>query len=339
MFRKLVIYMVLMASVHLTFSAFAKPPFEKTLVDIEKAMQTYHYSPQELNSPEYKKMQAKMRALAESATSKKEFIDGFNHMWWEGPFSHVRIDEANQSAEALAEFLDKMNVGGNGAILTWEGNVAVLTVNTMMGQDTIKQIDAAYDEINQMNAAALIIDLRQNNGGAFAVKPLVSHLIESPIDSGVFVSQAWNANNSNPPTAKDMKELAAWEGWSIKAFWEDAQNNNITRIQFQPATPYFGGRVFVLISKTTASAGELAADALLALPNATLIGETTAGEMLSQKMYDVAGGFQIFLPIADYYSVNSGRIEGNGVKPHISVPSTDAMDVALSTITDCCLNQ
>lgn len=338
MFRKLVIYLILMVSVNLTYSVFAKSPFEKTLVDIEQAMQTYHYSPKELDSSEYKIMQEKMRALVESATNKKEFIDGFNQMWWEGPFSHVRIDEAKKSAEALAEYLDNMDVGGSGAILTWKGNVAVLTVNTMMGQDTIKQIDAAYDEIHQKNATALIIDLRQNNGGAFAVKPLVSHLIESPVDSGVFVSQAWNANNSKPPTVKDMKEVAAWEGWSIKAFWNDSQNNNITRIQFQPATPYFNGRVFVLISKKTASAGELAADALLALPNATLIGETTAGEMLSQKMYDVAGGFQIFLPIADYYSVNSGRIEGNGVKPHIYVSSIDAMDVALSAATDCCLN-
>ncbi|WP_172971604.1 S41 family peptidase [Pseudoalteromonas sp. A25] len=135
-----------------------------------------------------------------------------------------------------------------------------------------------------------------------------------------------------------MKRREAWEGWSIKTFWHDSQNNKITRIQFQPAAPYFDGKVYVLISKNTASAGELAADALLAAPHVTLIGETTAGEMLSQKMYDVTGGLQIFLPIADYYSVNSGRIEGNGVKPHICVPANDAMDVALSMISDCSLN-
>lgn len=321
-----------------TLSAHANSSFESTLADIEKAMQTYHYSPRELHSQEYKTMQAKMKALAQSATSKNDFIDGFNQIWSDGPFSHVRIAEAEQSAEALAEFLDSMNVGGNGAALTWKENVAILTVDTMMGQDTIKQIDDAYREISQRDASALIIDLRENNGGAFAVKPLVSHLINAPLDSGVFVSQAWNASSDMPPTVKEMKTVAAWDGWSIKAFWNDAQNNNLTRIQFKPASPYFGGKVFVLISNKTASAGELAADALLALPNVTIIGETTAGEMLSQKMYDVAGGLQLFLPIADYYAVNSGRIEGRGVKPHISIPANNALDVALSRIRDCCLN-
>lgn len=333
MFHKLLCSLFIVAATF-SFTAAAKLPFEQTLDDIEKAMQTYHYSPKELSSQEYKEMQAKMKVLAESAETKKAFITGFNRLWREGPFSHVRIDEAKQSAEELADFLDGMNVGGNGAVLSWKNSIALLTVNTMMGQDTIKQIDAAYDEINRKKASALIIDLRENNGGAFAVNPLVSHLIQTPINSGAFISQSWNANNDLPPTAEDMKDVAPWEGWSIKSFWNDSQNNTLTKIQFQPATPYFDGKVFVLISKTTASAGELAADALLGVANVTLIGETTAGEMLSQKMYDVSGGLQIFLPIADYYSINSGRIEGNGVKPHIFAPTEQALEIALSKIHD-----
>lgn len=93
--------------------------------------------------------------------------------------------------------------------------------------------------------------------------------------------------------------------------------------------PTFDGPVYVLISKKTASAAEMAADALLASRRATLIGETTAGRMLSQKMYDMPRGLLLSLPIADYYSFHSGRIEGAGVKPQVQVEPAKALEFAL----------
>ena len=85
----------------------------------------------------------------------------------------------------------------------------------------------------------------------------------------------------------------------------------------------------MLTSSTTASAAELAADILQGSGRATLIGETTAGEMLSQKMFDVPGGFLLSLPIADYYSATNGRIEGVGVKPDIESGADAALEIAL----------
>jgi hypothetical protein len=55
----------------------------------------------------------------------------------------------------------------------------------------------------------------------------------------------------------------------------------------------------------------------------------SAGQMLSQKIYDLPGGFHLSLPIADYYSTNHGRIEGFGVKPDIEVDAANALSVAL----------
>jgi len=51
--------------------------------------------------------------------------------------------------------------------------------------------------------------------------------------------------------------------------------------------------------------------------------------MLSQKIYDLPGGFHLSLPIADYYSAVNGRIEGVGVKPNIETDAADALDIAL----------
>ena len=100
------------------------------------------------------------------------------------------------------------------------------------------------------------------------------------------------------------------------------------RIRMHPAEPNFDGDVYVLVDKVTASAAEMAADALRASGVATLIGERTAGEMLSQSMFDVVDGFVVTLPVADYYSMRHGRIEGQGVSPHVGSSSEAALNVA-----------
>jgi carboxyl-terminal processing protease len=184
----------------------------------------------------------------------------------------------------------------------------------------------------QNQAGHLIIDLRQNGGGAFAVKPLVGHLIDEPMDAGVFVSQPWNARFQKLPANEDIQNVDPWQVWSIRAFWRDAQNNALIRIQFQPVKPYFAGPVYILQSHSTASAAELAIDALSGLDNVTLVGEITAGQMLSQKMYDLPQSLHLFLPIADYYAVNTGRIEGQGVRPDIEIDAGEAMEMVLSLV-------
>jgi len=306
-----------------------KTDYFKVAAAINETMRAYHYNPAELDSPQYRRIEAAITALAETATSDEAFMEGFRAIWRNGPFSHVTLNVGQQSADDLADYLDTIRIGGGGALLSWNGDVAVLTVNTMMGLDTIEEIDAAYAEIKARETSALIIDLRENGGGAFAVRPLVSHLLTEVFDAGSFVSQTWNATHQRDPSRADLEAVDSWEGWSIKSFWVDVQTNPVTRISFAPAEPGFDGPVYVLTSNRTASAAELAADALKGANRAIIIGERTAGEMLSQKIYDVPGGFHLSLPIADYYSVVNGRIEGVGIQPDIETDAADALEVAL----------
>ena len=307
----------------------AESDYPAVVAAINETLRAYHYDPSELDSEEYRRIEAAVSALGDSADSDEAFLNGFREIWQNGPFSHVTLNKAQQSAAEMADYVDTMRIGGGGASLTWRGEIAILTVRTMMGLDTIEEIGAAYDDIVGEGAAALVIDLRENGGGAFAVRPLVSHLIAKPFDAGLFVSQRWNAVQTREPNRSDLQTVEPWEGWSVKAFWTDVQTNALTRISFTPAQPHFEGPVYVLTSKWTASAAELAADALKGAGRATIIGEKTAGQMLSQKMYDVPGGFHLGLPIADYYSIVSGRIEGQGIRPDIEVDAASAMDVAL----------
>lgn len=296
---------------------------------INETMREHHYNRAELDTSEYRRIEAAISELAEVATSDEAFVKGFRKIWETGPFSHVEINVARQSADDLADYLDTMRIGGGGALLTWRDDIAVLTVNTMMGLDTIEEINAAYAEIARKQTSALIIDLRENGGGAFAVLPLVSHLLTNPVDAGSFVSQPWNAMHNREPSRADLEAVEPWQGWSIKAFWADVQTKPLTRVTFLPKEPVFDGPVYVLTSERTASAAELATDALKGANRAIIIGENTAGEMLSQKIYDIPGGLQLSLPIADYYSAVNGRIEGVGIKPDIETDAADALDVAL----------
>jgi len=295
---------------------------------IRETMRAHHFSPRRLDQADYRAMEARIDELAGTATSKKQFVKDFNALWRSGPFSHVNLTEARASAEATAAYLDQMRVG-EGARLTWDGDVAILTVNTMMGLDTIEQIDAAFGEITTRKARALVIDLRANEGGAFAVRPLVGHLIDKPFDAGVFVSRRWAVETDRAPGRADIADVRPWDGWSIRAFWNDVQDARLTRIQFMPQGPAYRGPVYVLTSGKTASAAELAADALAESGRAMLIGERTAGQMLSQRPYDLPQGLQLFLPVADYYAFRSGRIEGAGVAPDVVTPADQALTEAL----------
>lgn len=301
---------------------------------INATMRAYHYDPTELDTPEYLLVEDAVFELGESVTTDEQFIEGFREIWSDGPFSHVTINKAQQSAEDLAEHLDTLRIGGGGASLRWHGDIAILTVDTMMGLDTIEEIDAAYAAIAERDTSGLIIDLRKNGGGAFAVLPLVSHLLAEPFDAGAFVSQPWNSAHDREPEKADIESVEPWEGWSIRTFWADVQTRPVTRISFSPVEPVFNGPVYVLTSKHTASAAELAADALVVAERATIIGERTAGEMLSQTIFDIPGGFQLSLPIADYYSVANGRIEGVGIEPDVKVEATQALDTALEMLEE-----
>ena len=306
----------------------SRAELEEVAEEISELMREHHFDSSVENDPAYIAMQQRVRELAESSSSRSEFVSEFNAIWQDGPFSHVRLSVAQSTAQEMAVYLDTIRIGGGGAVLKWDDDVAILEVKTMMGLDTIEEIDAAFDEIAARRARALIVDLRENEGGAFAVKPLLAHVLREPVDGGVFVSRRWTEKNARYPTLEETQRTKPWQGWSIRTFWKDLQTLELIRMQISPSEPVFDGPVYVLVSGKTASAAELAADAFSASGRAVLIGETTAGEMLSQTFFDLPQGLQLSLPVGDYYAFHSGRIEGQGVQPHIVIDADQAMQTA-----------
>ena len=291
------------------------------------------FAPGGLETDGYRRFRETLGQIAAAATDDLDLLFGVHLAWQNDPFSHFQLRRSQQTAEQMFAYFDSYRVGFEAATVEFDGDTAILKVRTMMGADTIEQIEAAYDAIAGAGVDKLVIDLRGNSGGAFAVKPLVEHVIDEPLEAGYFLSQAWNREHAAPPTREQALAAPLWSGWSIISFWRAVQERGITRVRFTPAEPNFDGDVYVLVDGKSASATEMAADALRASGLATLVGERTAGEMLSQSMFDVADGFVVSLPVADYYSIEHGRIEGAGVPVDIEAPSATALDMAREMIS------
>lgn len=286
------------------------------------------FNPRVLQEPAWKEFTRKMKKVGESAKDDCDVLLGF-HFAYEGkPFSHLTFGRARASANQMMAYLDTMRVGGKPAWVDFDGDLAILNVKTMMGVDTIEMIEKSYKEIAQKSPKALIIDLRGNGGGAFAIKPLIEHIIDKPMVAGYFITHNWNTKNKRLPTKKELSKIKPWEGFSLKAWWENVQAEKIIKLEFKPQEPNFDGPVYVLFDSRSASATEMAIDALSTAKNVTLIGEKTSGDVLSQSPFDTSDGFQAFIPVGDYYSFTNGRIEGVGIKPNIEAKSADALKVA-----------
>ena len=287
------------------------------------------FAPDDLRTPGYREFRTAFGRLAEQANDDLDLLIGFRLLWKSDPFSHFQLRRSHETAAEMFEHFDRYRVGFDAATVEFDGNTAILSVRTMMGADTIEQIKAAYDRIAEQQPDTLIIDLRGNGGGAFAVKPLVEHVIDGPVDAGYFISQVWNRKSNELPSRQAVLATEPWHGGSITGFWNVVQSSDIVRVQFNPAEPNFNGLVYVLLDERSASATELAADALRSSGVTTLVGKQTAGEMLSQSMFDVGDGFLVSLPVADYHSMASGRIEGHGVPVHVDTDPGNALSLAM----------
>lgn len=306
----------------------AAAPWTLPLSALEAVMRRELFDPSLLDGPAYAAVRAELQALLAAGVQRKPFVKAFNAAWRQGPVSHVRLQPSASDAETMAARFDQMDAGPGAVQLGWHDGTAVLTVNTFMGRDTEAAITAAYRDIAARPARALVIDLRQNEGGALAVNPLVGHLLERGVDSGVFISQ--HGQRAGPPSREQVAQLPPWRSNSLRRFWADVQAAPYTRLRFEPLTPHFAGPVYVLTSARTASAAELATDALLGAGRAQVYGERTAGQMLSQKPFDLPAQLLLFVPVADYHAWHSGRIEGRGVAPTRAMPAAQALDAALA---------
>lgn len=153
---------------------------------------------------------------------------------------------------------------------------------TEFDEVTTDQFTEALAVIKGSDAKGLILDLRSNPGGSL---PVVVDIARSILPKGLIVYTEDKYGKRDEYTCDGKKEL------------------NIPMV--------------VLINGNSASASEILAGAIKDYGKGTLIGTTTFGKGIVQRVLPLTDGTALKLTISSYYTPNGNNIHGIGIEPDI----------------------
>lgn len=89
------------------------------------------------------------------------------------------------------------------------------------------------------------------------------------------------------------------------------------------ALEVFSGPIVFLSSRDTVSAAEIFSMAMMAIPNVTSMGESTAGFLSDANAFHLPNGWKIRLSNEVYTAVDGGKYEVDGIPVDVSMPPRD----------------
>jgi carboxyl-terminal processing protease len=304
--------------------ASAEPPTRAALV--EKVIATAEAAvadPRWVAGAEWQNFKAVIRDAEIQALDDAAFRAAFNDATDALPFTHFRL---------------RWHVGRGSAsdeptvALDWpRDDVARIKVRTFGGDPA--EFTARMNEVIDAAPHALVLDLRGTPGGSFPTAvALTRALTNEPVDAGAWLARGWFDRHGEVPDAEQYETITALESLDLGAYAEKLRREGATRL-ILPAhdEPIFEGRVVILTDAGTASACEPLVDRLQKR-GITVVGERTAGAMLSGESFPMDETFRLFLPVADYVTPDLVRLDRRGVAPDIEVPAEQALERALAEI-------
>ena len=189
----------------------------------------------------------------------------------------------------------------------------------LIGVDVSNKLSSAVDELGAIDG--LIIDLRGNTGGGIGALRVMSLLTPHKIPVGFALDKSrvtpdlelrkegFRRFNSIPASKQNLWLLALQFGPSM-----------LTKAPIVLETEGLGpqrfqGKVVLLVDRHTASAAEMIVAFARENMLATIVGEPTAGKLLSATSVKVGKGFRLALPTGAYYTWNGMALEGTPIEP------------------------
>lgn len=171
-----------------------------------------------------------------------------------------------------------------------DGQIGYIRIREF-GDDTAAAIKQAAADFKAARVRGVVLDLRDNPGGYLNTAVDVVSQFQ---DNGVVVTEK-GKNRSN-----DHSYYATG------------------------SAPLSHLPLVVIINAGSASASEITAGALHDSDGATLVGEKSFGKGVVQEVVDLAGGNQLKVTVAKWYTPKGTNISAAGIKPDVAVPMTDA---------------
>ncbi len=256
------------------------------------------------------KMFQKTKAFAEINTF-QDFITVLNeqfrqishdkHLALLYSFDSVTAKDGQEVAfpEFIKQFAVNNNYGFN-KIDILPGNIGYMNILGFFPFEEARDIAAAAFAFLQ-NTSALIVDLRQNNGGESNMANFVVSYFFEP-EPVVFGTVQYRKNNR------------VEQSWSA---------------YYLPGKRYLGKPVYVLTGPQTFSAGEGITSILQSYKKAVVVGEKTGGGANMCELVRLNEHIVLNLPVASHVGLREDKNwEGNGIIPDIATSHENALEVA-----------
>lgn len=199
------------------------------------------------------------------------------------------------------------------------GYLKVAMFPGMVGVEVANEISRAVDELGRIDS--LIIDLRGNTGGGIGALRVMSLLTPGKIPVGFALPR--RRVTPNLDSEKQQFRRFGSIPTSKKALWLLALQFAPSMLAKRPIVPEteglggraFHGRVSLLVDRHTASAAEMIVAFARENNLARIVGEKTAGRLLSATSVKVGQGFRLALPTGAYYTWKGTVLEGTPIEP------------------------
>lgn len=283
------------------------------------------YSKDALQTKEWLKFQKNLKKLCANSRDDIELFIGFNLLINDLPFSHYNLYIKDQSVNAIAK---------NESHVFFEQKskeIGYLQIKNF--SSTQKELSTILPQIVEKKYKNLIIDLRDNGGGGIeAAREFANYIVNEQIEVGYFVTNKLNYSGFNHELFQSLQEV---QPQTTEEFIETLQVEKGRKLVFHNSNnAKYEGNIYLLINGNTASTCEPIVYIMKDKKMATVIGENTAGAMLSAAPFEVFNKYKLFLPIGDFYTYDGVRLDQVGVAPNIQTTSDQALNKAMELISN-----
>ena len=286
----------------------------------------YLYDPELLESKEWRKFSKQLRSVSGKIRDDLGMLMAFQFLSQDLPFSHIGL--SREQKPAMVE-QDTSNATNHVSIDTLTSNSALMKVRSFSGSSM--EMNKAFRKVKALNPEHLVIDLRNNYGGSIeAGMTFVKQLMDTTRYGGVFLTRNYFRSNNSLPDVQAYSKFPVLEKGSYDLLFHGIHNYEGICLKVKPVQEPYRGRVYILTSNRTASTCEPIVYGLKHSGNAMIVGEKTAGAMLSAESFPLVAGYKVILPTATYYTVDGYKIDQNGVKPDVEVEAGEALEYVLN---------
>ena len=276
------------------------------------------YNPQLVRSKKWRQFVQELSSKSRAVYDDVEFLVLFYSNMSKVKFSHYSLLKTNIDLERT---LDEPQIECE----VMKDKVVYMNIKSLSGRT--EEIDSIFTEYK--NYLAYIIDLRSTPGGKFdTTYRLASYLSQGNRDAGMFVCKPYYEDKEHFSNKDNFYTLQEKDFSNFSLVLEKKQ---VVSIKFETESP-IESNIYILTSKNTASACEPLVYGLKGLENVLVVGEKTAGEMLSPTIFPVVSNFHLIVPTADYLTNQWESIEGIGIQPDIKVKAEKALSLVLEKL-------